>query len=95
MMLEIQWAFISFFFYSHDVEVADEFLYIGVISNRNGGFASIIKRNAQKGLKTVYEILKGRLHKLSTSCQHDLYCSIVKQILLYGCEVWCNCNYEC
>ena len=86
----------NFKYDSHDVEVVDEFLYLGVIFNRKGGFASTIKRNAQKGLKAVYEILKkGRLHKLSVSCQYDLYCSIVKPILLYGCEVWGTGNYEC
>ena len=86
----------TFKYDSHDVEVVDEFLYLGVLFNRNGGFTSTIKRNAQKGLKAVYEILKrGRLHKLSISCQYDLYCSIVKPILLYGCEVWGTGNYEC
>ena len=85
----------DFKFNSHKVEVVNEFVYLGVLFNRNGGFVNTIKRNAQKGLKAIYEILKkGRLHKLSISCQYGLFSSIVKPILLYGCEVWGYSNYE-
>ena len=72
-------------------------MYLCVVLNRNGGFANAKKkRNAQRGLKATYELLKkGKLHKLSVSCQYSLFCSIVKSILMYGCEVWGFNIFEC
>jgi hypothetical protein len=37
----------------------------------------------------MYEVLrKGRIHNLSIKCQLDLFDKIVKNILLYGCEIY-------
>jgi len=43
----------------------------------------------------MYEVLKrGRLHNLSIKCQLELFDSMVKPIILYGCETWGFGNNE-
>ena len=39
-----------------------------------------------KATRSFYEL--GRMYKLKIKCQLDLFDKMVKQILLYGCEVW-------
>ena len=39
--------------------------------------------------KAMYEVLKmGILHNLSIKCQLELFDSMVKPMIRYGCEIW-------
>jgi len=43
----------------------------------------------------MYEVInEGRKHKISISCQLDLFDKLVKPFLLYGCGVWGFANNE-
>ena len=76
------------------LEKVKEFNYLGIIFTASGSFHKTIKKNAEKGTKAMYEVLrKGRLQNLSSSCIFDLFDKIVKPILLYGCEIWGFSNY--
>ena len=48
-----------------------------------------------RGTQAMYELLKrGRLHNLSIQCQLELFDSMIKPIILYGCEIWGFGNNE-
>ena len=48
-----------------------------------------------KGTKAMYEVLElGRIHSFSINCQLDLFDTMVKSTLLYGCEIWGLGNIE-
>ena len=71
------------------LEIVNEFNYLGVLLNRNGNFQKAKKEAANKGLKAMYEVLKlGRLHCLSIKTQLDLFDKMVVPCLLYGSEIW-------
>ena len=68
---------------------------MGIIFSRIGTYTAAKKQNVNKATKAMYDVLKkGRLHNLSVGCQYDLFDKIVKQILLYGCEIWGFSNLE-
>ena len=76
------------------LEKVTEFNYLGIIFTSSGSFYKTIKKNAEKGTKAMYEVLrKSRLHNLSVSCTVDLFIKIVKPILLYGSEIWGFSNF--
>ena len=53
------------------------------------------KELVNRGTKAMYELLKrGRLHNLYIQCQLELFDSMVKPIILYGCETWGFGNNE-
>ena len=57
--------------------------------SRTGNFKNAKQGNAEKATRALYEVLKlGRLHNLSIKCQLDLFGTMVKPVLLYGCEIW-------
>ena len=82
-------ANLNFTFNDREIEIVKHFNYLGILLNRTGNFNMAIKSQADKGRRAMYEILKkGKLHKLSISCQLDIFDKVVKPILLYGSEVW-------
>jgi hypothetical protein len=63
--------------------------------SRRGLFSNAKKELVDRGTKAMYEVLKrGRLHNLSIKCQLELFDSMVKPIILYGCETWGFGNNE-
>ena len=69
--------------------VINELNYRGILFNRTGNVNKIIKKQAEKATKTMFEVLKrGRTHNLSIECQLELFNKMVKPILLYGSEIW-------
>ena len=80
---------LSFSYNNLNLEIVNNFNYLGIIFTRTGNF-SLTKTNlADKALKAMYEVLKmGRMYKLSIKCLLDLFDKMIKPILLYGCEVW-------
>ena len=72
-----------------ELEVVDNFTYLGITLLKKGNFNLAKKKIVEKGIKAMYEVLKlGRTHNLSIPCQLDLFDKMVKPVLLYGCEIW-------
>lgn len=72
-----------------ELDIVEEFTYLGVLFSRTGSFTKAKKAQADKATRAMYGILKkGRLHSLNIKCQLELFDKVVKPILLYGCEVW-------
>ena len=80
---------LKFFLNGKELEIVNEFNYLGIQLNRTGNFNKAINKQTEKATKAMYEVLKkGRIHNLSIECQIDLFNKIVKPILLYGSEIW-------
>ena len=83
-----------------EIEVVTSFNYLGIVRNSNGKFTSAVQSLKDKGrlmraLFKIHTILKSQKvenHIVSLK----LFDSMVKPILLYGCQVWGNdyINYE-
>ena len=72
-----------------EIEIVNEFNYLGILLNRTGNFNKAITKQAEKAKQAMYEVLKrGRTHNLSVECQIELFDKMVKPILLYGSEIW-------
>jgi hypothetical protein len=72
-----------------ELEIVNEFNYLGILFNRTGNFNKTIKKQAEEATKAMFEVLKrGRTHNLSIECQLELFNKMVKPILLYGSEIW-------
>jgi hypothetical protein len=72
-----------------------EFFYLGIQFSRSGSFSNAKQELVNRGTKAMYDVLKGgRLHNLSIKCQLELFDSMVKPIILDGCEIWGFGNNE-
>jgi hypothetical protein len=72
-----------------EIEIVNEFNYLGILLNITGNFNKAITKQAEKTKQAMYEVLKrGRTHNLSVECQLELFDNMVKPILLYGSEIW-------
>ena len=72
-----------------EIEIVNEFNYLGILLNRTGNFNKAITKQAEKAKQAMYEVLKrGHTHTLSVECQLELFDKMVKPILLYGSEIW-------
>ena len=72
------------------VEKVKTFKYLGVIFSKNGRYIKTIEHNVQQARKAAFAIFRrSREINLSPSCELHILNSIVKPILLYGCEVYC------
>ena len=67
------------------------FKYLGVMfTKKNGRYVTSMKHNVTQALKAAYRIAKrSRELNLSPSCKVHVINSVVKSILLYGCEIYC------
>jgi hypothetical protein len=78
-----------------ELEIVKDFLYFGIKFSRSGSFSNAKKELVKRRTKAMYEVLKrDRLHNLSIKCQLELFDSMVKPIILYGCETWGFGNNE-
>ena len=69
--------------------IVDQYKYLGVIFNYNGGFVKSIKDLANRATKCMYSLIRhSRKLDLPLSTQLDLFDSCVLPILLYSCEIW-------
>ena len=78
-----------------ELEIVKKKLCLRIKFSRRGLFSNAKKELVDRGTKAMYEVLKrGRLHNLSIKCQLELFDSMVKPIILYGCETWGFGNNE-
>ena len=59
---------------------------LGIRFSSSGSLSNDKKELVNRGTNAMYEVLKrDRLHNLSIKCQLELFDSMVKPIILYGC----------
>ena len=73
-----------------NIEITNRFKYLGIVFSKNGRFVDAIKNNLEQARKSFFSITKRAFDlNLSVSCQLHMLNTIVKPILLYGCEIFC------
>ena len=73
-----------------DLEVKDLFVYLGMLFESVGGVAQVARRSLAKGRGACFGMLRRcesmGLHNMYIKCR--LFDTLVRPVLLYGCEVW-------
>ena len=72
-----------------DIEVKDDYVYLGVTFNYNGSFKKAICKQIMQARKAMFAILqKARTLQLPIDIVCELYERCVIPVLLYGSEIW-------
>ena len=72
-----------------NIEIVNEFKYLGVTFTYNGNFTDHIKAQHVLGNRAMFSVMnKVRRYNLPIDMQFDLFDKIVIPIVLYGCEAW-------
>ena len=77
----------SFKFDTHDIQLCQEYSYLGIVFTPSGSFTKAIKLLYEKASKAFFKI-RTHLYDSSASCGSKLFFSLIRPILCYGCEVW-------
>ena len=79
----------SFKFGKDNIEVRDDFTYLGVVFNYNGKFKKAISKQVTQAKQAMFALLSkaANLH-LPIDIVCELFDNLVLPILIYGCEVW-------
>ena len=73
------------------LERVKTFKYLGLNFSKNGRYINAIKHNIDKARRASFAIAKrARQLNLSVKCHIHIINTIVKSILLYGCEIFCH-----
>ena len=72
-----------------NIEVVDEFKYLGVTFKFNGDFNINIEAIKEQGNRAIFSLIKkARKYSLPVDLQFDLFDKMVMPVILYGCEIW-------
>ena len=78
-----------FKFGDKQVEVTEDYVYLGVTFNYNGSFRKAMEKQIMQARKAMYSLLqKARILKLPFDIVFELYEQCVIPVLLYGSEIW-------
>ena len=79
----------QFFFGNNNVDVVDDYTYLGVVFNYNGKFHKAIAKQVLQGKKAFYSLLN-KVYNLNLpfDISLELFDQLVLPVLMYGCEVW-------
>ena len=80
--------FEHFFMGSTTIEHAEKYCYLGIMFHRNGSFNTALDELRAKSTRALYS-LKGKIIKGSLSFRSliTLFDSLIKPVLLYGCQI--------
>ena len=77
------------------INIVNTFKYLGLELCKNRRYTSAIKHNLSRARRAAFAIFKkSKDLNLSVSCQIHILNTIVKPILLYGCEIFCYDNVK-
>lgn len=80
---------LHFYLNNTEIEIVNEFRYLGIQLSRSGSFTVAKKHIAEQANKALFSLLrKIRNLSLPYDVQIDLFDKTIKPVLLYGCEVW-------
>ena len=79
----------QFTFAGEEIEVVDDYIYLGVVFNYNNSFVKAVQKQLLLARKAMFS-LQSKVQKLDLpiDIQLGLYDQLVIPVLLYGCEVW-------
>ena len=80
----------TFEFDNKNLEMVDEYKYLGIIMNFNGKFNVAVRNLREQAQKAMFSLIN-KTHKLNLpiDLQIELFESTtIQPILLYGCEIW-------
>ena len=79
----------NFQFKGEQIEIVDEYKYLGVTLNYNGSFKVCQENLCNQGRRTMYSLIaKCRKFNLPIDLQLELFDAMVLPIITYGCEIW-------
>ena len=79
----------NFYYGEEQVEVVDDYVYLGVKFNYNGNFTKAIEKQIDQARKAMFSMItKARRLQLPVDTQIEIFDRTVLPILLYGSEVW-------
>ncbi|XP_074647723.1 uncharacterized protein LOC141903501 [Tubulanus polymorphus] len=79
----------KFMFGTDEIEIVEDYLYLGVKFNWNGSFAKAKKYLYDKAMRAMFSVIqKGRRLKLPIDVLLKLFDMCVAPVALYGCEIW-------
>ena len=74
---------------NEEVQVCDDYVYLGVTFNFNGSFRKAISKQISQARKAMFSLLeKAKILRLPVDIVCDLFDKCVVPVLLYGSEVW-------
>ena len=86
---------IKFAFDGTELEVVDQYTYLGVTFNYNNTFYKSISRQISQAKKAMFSlIIKSRRLDVPIDITLDLFDKLVLPILIYGSEVWGHSNLK-
>ena len=87
----------NFKIYNSKIETTDEYVYLGITFHKSGTFKKAIEELVRKGTRAYYSILKEFNFHNNTKVKTllKLFDTMVKPILLYGCEIWGLFGWRC
>lgn len=86
---------LHFYLNDTELEIVNDFTYLGVKFSKSGSFKSAKEHIAEQGNKALFSLLrKIRDLNLPYDVQIDLFEKTIKPVLLYGCEVWGSGNCD-
>ena len=75
------------------IERVKSFKYLGIIFTKSAKYAQAIKENLLKAQRASFSVMnRARELNLSLSCTIHIINTVIKPILLYGCEIFCYGN---
>jgi len=78
-----------FTFGNSELQVVDDYTYLGTVFNYNGRFNKAITKQVNQARRAMYSLLtKAKQLMLPLDVQCELFDQLCIPILLYGCEVW-------
>lgn len=85
----------KFIFQQSEIEITNEYKYLGINLGRSGSFIAAKKHLAEQANKALFSLLKKiRNLNLPYDIQIDMFNKMIKPILLYGCEAWGTGNID-
>ena len=81
--------FPKFYLDQHEIEIVDDYVYLGVKLNYNGSFKKAINKQIAQARKAMFALLeKAKVQNLPIDIVYELLDVCVVTVLLYGCVVW-------
>ena len=81
--------FPNFFLRTTEIDVVEEYTYLGVTFNYNGLFKKALNKQITQARKAMFALLaKAKYLKLPIDITCELFQRTVTPVLLYGCEIW-------
>ena len=79
---------IHFTYGSQELEISNEYKYLGIVLSKSGSFVAAKKNIAEQANKALFSLMrKIRTLKLPIDIQLEIFDKTIKPILLYGSEI--------